>query len=428
MSESAREDRKRNTHLARRPYPLVLGKDLSPSFAESYRTAQTNIHYALNGKFGKLLLVTSSLPQEGKTTTAVNLALTMAEGGQRVLLVDTDLRIPSIYKIFGHDRNRGLTNILMEMYGADLTGGDLSQYGPGDLVSILGIQGKSGLLNISANGDIYHLIFRNGNLVDVQWKNRPVEDRLGSILVESGRITADQQARALKRQVGTQKKLGSILLNMNLISPQEIEGPLKLHLSETLQRVYSLKSGAFYFQDKSLPDDYQILDPHQGGNGFSLFNGIREVAVEKKNTPFIDQRISMYLQNSPVDNLKVLNSGPIPSNPMELLGSRRLSELINILKEKFEVIIFDSPPLNSVSDACILSSRVDGVILVVRVGRTNRRGVKKAKQHLENAGAKICGVILNRLDLRKGGYYYNYYYRYYYSHYQQPKNGSRDGK
>ncbi|MEW6382139.1 MAG: polysaccharide biosynthesis tyrosine autokinase [bacterium] len=422
MSGPRGKNHKGRTHSDRKSYPLVVEKDLSTSFAESFRTAHTNIHYSLNGKIGKLLLVTSSLPQEGKTTTAVNLALTIAEGGQRVLLVDTDLRIPSIYKIFGHDRNRGLTNILMDMYTADLTGGTLSQYGPGDLLAILGIQGKNGLLNISENGDVYHLSFRNGHLVDVQWKNRPVEERLGSILVESGRITLDQQARALKRQANTRKRLGSILINMNLISPQEIEGPLKLHVSETLQRLYSLKGGTFYFQDRNLSEDCQAISP-QGADHSCFLDSIRGMTGEKEYIPFINQRISLYIQDSPVDNLKVLNSGPIPSNATELLGSRRLAELIAILKEKFDTIIFDSPPLNSVSDACILSSKVDGVILVVRVGQTNRRGVQKAKQHLENAGAKICGVILNRLDIKKGGYYYDYY-RYHYGHYQQPEIGS----
>lgn len=424
MSEPRGKNHKGHTHSDRKAYPLVVEKDLSTAFAESFRTAHTNIHYSLNGKIGKLLLVTSSLPQEGKTTTAVNLALTMAEGGQRVLLVDTDLRIPSVYKIFKHDRNRGLTNILMDMYAADLTGGDLSQYGPGDLLAILGIQGKNGLLNISENGDVYHLLFRNGYLVDVQWKNRPVEERLGSILVESGRITLDQQARALKRQAGTQKRLGSILTNMNLISPQEIEGPLKLHLSETLQRLYSLKNGTFYFQDRNLSEDKHSISPQNDDHACSLGN-ILGMTGDQENTPFINRRISLYLQDSPVDNLKVLNSGPIPSNATELLGSRRLSDLITILKEKFDTIIFDSPPMNLVSDACILSSKVDGVILVVRIGRTNRRGVQKAKQHLENAGAKITGVILNRLNMRKGDYYYSYY-RYNYGHYQQPEIDSSE--
>jgi succinoglycan biosynthesis transport protein ExoP len=407
-------------HKTRKPCPLVVDKDLSNSFAESYRTVHTNVHYSLNGKFGKLLLITSSLPQEGKTTTAANLALTIAEGGQKVLLVDTDLRIPSIYKIFKHDRNRGLTNILVDIYNTDLTEGDLAHYGLGDVFHILNIQGKNGLLSISENGDLYHLLFRDGHLIDVQWKNRPVEERIGALLVESGRITKDQQARALKRQTSTQERFGSLLISMNLISPHEMEGLLKLHISETLQRIYSLKNGTFCFQDKNLQEGHYVMSGGEFDYALFLENMQHMLDSEKENTPFINQKISLHLQDSPLDNLKVLNSGPIPSNATELLGSRRMSELITVLKKKYDTIIFDSPPLNSVSDACILSSKVDGVILVVCVGQTNRRGVQKAKQQLENVGAKICGVILNRLDVRKGGYYYNYY-QYYYGHYQQPK-------
>jgi len=420
MSEQKGKHHK-DLHKTRKPCPLVVDKDLSNSFAESYRTVHTNIHYSLNGKFGKLLLVTSSLPQEGKTTTAANLALTIAEGGQKVLLVDTDLRIPSIYKIFKHDRNRGLTNILVDIYNTDLTEGDLSHYGLGDVFHILNIQGKNGLLSISENGDLYHLLFKDGHLVDVQWKNRPVEERIGALLVESGRITKDQQNRALKRQTSAQERLGSILISMNLISPHEMEGLLKLHISETLQRIYSLKNGTFCFQDKNLPEGHYVMSGGEFDYAHFLENTQQMMDSERGNTPFINQKISLHLQDSPLDNLKVLNSGPIPSNANELLGSRRMSELITVLKKKFDTIVFDSPPLNSVSDACILSSKVDGVILVVCVGQTNRRGVQKAKQQLENVGAKICGVILNRLDVRKGGYYYYSYYQYYYGRYQQPK-------
>ena len=90
-----------------------------------------------------------------------------------------------------------------------------------------------------------------------------------------------------------------------------------------------------------------------------------------------------------------------------------MHELIGILKKKFDTIIFDSPPVNSFSDACILSSHADGVIFVVHVGRSNRKMVQRAKQQLETVGAKICGVILNRRDIKKDAYYRYYHYGYY---------------
>ena len=145
-------------------YVLVTNKNLSSSFAESYRTLRTNIHFSFHEKPANLFLITSSIPQEGKTTTAINLALTMAEAGQKVLLVDTDFRIPGIYKAFGHDRNQGVTNILVDVYNTNLAEGKLSEYGIGDLLHILNIQGKSGLLHITEDGDIYHLWLQNGRL------------------------------------------------------------------------------------------------------------------------------------------------------------------------------------------------------------------------------------------------------------------------
>ncbi len=401
-------------------YSLIIDENLSSSFSESFKTLRTNIHYSFNEKPGKLLLITSSFPQEGKTTMAINLALTMAQAGQKVLLLDTDLRMPSLYKVFGHDRNQGLTKLLIDVYTPNLTEGDLSQYGIGDLFHILNMQGKSGLLTISENGQIYHLRFHDGYLKDAQWKNRPEEERIGNLLIESGKITPDQQMKALKRQVYAQEKLGTILMNMNLISPQDLEGPLKLHLAGLLRQIYSLRQGKFSFKEERFLEGYSSISGNGWGNN-EFFQNIQKLKLKTENIPFIDQKISSYLQDCPVNNLKILNSGPIPSNPTELLGSRRIQELIGILKERFDTIIFDSPPVNAVSDACILSSQVDGVILVVHVGQSNRKGVQKCKQQLEAVKANIYGVILNRLDMKKNGYYSYGYYRHHYGYYHQQK-------
>lgn len=397
---------------------LVSDKTLSASFSESYRTIYTNIHYSFHENPTKLLLITSSIPKEGKTTTAVNLALTMAEDGKKVLLVDTDLRVPSIYKIFGHDRNKGLTNILIDMYNTDPAEGDLSQFGLGDLFHILHIQGRSGLLSIAENGDPYHLWFQNGRLVDVQWENRPEEERIGNILVQSGKITSDQKTNALRRQAHTTERLGAILTNMNLVSPKDVEGPLKLHMAGALFHIASLKQASFCFQDQKASE---IHFPFSS-NGDNPLHNIQKQYQESDDIPFIDQKIASYLQDGPLENLKVLNTGPIPSNPTELLNSKRMHELMHILKKRFDIIIFDSPPVGSVTDACILAARVDGVILVVRVGQSNRKMAQKVKQQLETVGAKISGVILNRLDMKKDAYYYHGYYRYYrYGYYHKQK-------
>ena len=114
-------------------------------------------------------------------------------------------------------------------------------------------------------------------------------------------------------------------------------------------------------------------------------------------------------------NLKILTSGPVPPNPAELIGSEEMRRLLSSLSERFAHIIIDSPPAISFTDASILSTMVDGVMLVVHGGRSSRAVVRRAKQQLLDVGAHIFGVVLNNVKLETQDYYYSGYYSNYYS-------------
>jgi capsular exopolysaccharide synthesis family protein len=114
-------------------------------------------------------------------------------------------------------------------------------------------------------------------------------------------------------------------------------------------------------------------------------------------------------------NLKILTSGPVPPNPAELLGSDEMRRLLGTLSERFAHIIIDSPPAISFTDASILSTMVDGVMLVVHGGRSSRAVVRRAKQQLLDVGAHIFGVVLNNVRMETQDYYYSGYYSNYYS-------------
>jgi capsular exopolysaccharide synthesis family protein len=105
-----------------------------------------------------------------------------------------------------------------------------------------------------------------------------------------------------------------------------------------------------------------------------------------------------------VPNLSVLTAGPIPPNPAELVSSERMKELLRELWGTYDHILIDSPPLINVTDPVILSTMVDGVILVVQAGRSTREVVRRARQELGSVGAKIFGVVLNNLDIKREGY------------------------
>jgi capsular exopolysaccharide synthesis family protein len=126
----------------------------------------------------------------------------------------------------------------------------------------------------------------------------------------------------------------------------------------------------------------------------------------------IDSLLQTY-QAQP--NLKFLTSGPIPPNPAELLGSEEMRKLLVMLSQRFAHIVVDTPPVISFTDAAILSTMVDGVVLVVHGGKSSRAVVRRAKQQLLDVGAHIFGVVLNNVRLDTPDYYYAGYYSSYYS-------------
>lgn len=223
---------------------LAMTDDVRSPIAESYRHLRTSLLLSSAGQPPKTILVTSSQPSEGKTTTAVNTAFMLAQTGADVLIIDCDLRRPRLHAHFDVPNSGGLTNLL------------------------------------------------------------------------SGDTNIDAHLQSYERQ----------------------------------------------------------------------------------------------------PNLKILTSGPVPPNPAELLGSDEMRRLLAQLGTRFAHIIVDSPPTISFTDASILSTMVDGVVLVVHGGRSSRAVVRRAKQQLIDVGAHIFGVVLNNVKLETQDYYYaGYYSNYYYS-------------
>ena len=133
--------------------------------------------------------------------------------------------------------------------------------------------------------------------------------------------------------------------------------------------------------------------------------------------------IDDVIQKLPIPNLSVLASGRIPPNPAELISSSRMKEMLGLLSERYDHILIDSPPLLKVTDPVILSTLVDGVMLVVHGGKSTREVVRRTRQELSSAGAKIFGVVLNNVDVHRDGY--DSYYYDTYSDYEQESAGTR---
>lgn len=145
------------------------------------------------------------------------------------------------------------------------------------------------------------------------------------------------------------------------------------------------------------------LEPHKG---------ITDILVH--NVDF-----EVVLQRGKVDNLTILPCGRRPPNPSELLGSEKMRELLKELRANFDYILLDCPPVLAITDAGVISSQVDGVILAIQSWRTQREAILRTQSLLLSANAKILGFILTNVEhfVPKYLYHYGYGYQYGYYHY-----------
>ncbi|MBQ9314246.1 MAG: CpsD/CapB family tyrosine-protein kinase [Clostridia bacterium] len=195
------------------------------------------------------------------------------------------------------------------------------------------------------------------------------------------------------------------------------------HVSEGKSSVASNLAAVFAMQNKKtvLVDcdmrrgiQYKKFDI-QNNNGLS--NYLANINVKEKE----------FIKITEIPNLYIITSGPVPPNPAELLSSSRMKEMLDGLKEEYDVVVLDGAPVLPVTDSVILSSIVDRTVIVVSSGETHNEELKSVKTALDNAGANIAGVVLNKAEIRGKGYskYGKYGKGYYGSYYGEEKNNKK---
>ena len=392
------------------PTPTILAQPFTSQFCEAFNTLATNLR-SLDLNWRGVHLVTSSEPKEGKSTICFNMGLIMAQMGKKTLVVDTDLRLPVHKKSLpGLTDTCGLTEILVDTLNTSITQGTLGEMGSGDLHKLLELQEKSGVLRYENETDVFTVSFHKGQIVNVDWPSRSKTTRLGSLLLHCDKITKEQAQIALAKQQATSQRFGQVLLNLGFLTLEELAGPLKLHLSENIQALSncqneSCKYASFTFEEISSPSTLTL-----DANEAALRKAMGELdGVSSYPTPFLERKIQEHLYQVPGSDLWVLPGGKVPPNPPELLASSRMRVLLDLLRRKFDVILIDTPPVAAMSDAAVLASYCEGVILVIKAGGTDLKLVRRALRQLDAVEAKVAGVVLNMLDEKKDPYYYGRY-------------------
>jgi len=143
-----------------------------------------------------------------------------------------------------------------------------------------------------------------------------------------------------------------------------------------------------------------------------IFDIARDLGVS--NVLVGSAKIEEVVISSKIPNLDVIPCGPIPPNPSEIIGSKKMVRLLENLRKKYTRIIIDSPPVTAVTDSVILAQASDGVILIIRAGDTPRQVVLNGVTQLKTVNSHILGAVLNGVDTGKDSYYYYQYYYYYY--------------
>ena len=172
------------------------------------------------------------------------------------------------------------------------------------------------------------------------------------------------------------------------------------HVSEGKSSVASNLAAVFALQNKKtilIDSDMRRGAQYKRfevNNNNGLSNYLANMNVKEKE----------FIKKTEIPNLYVITSGPVPPNPAELLSSSRMKEMIEGLKEEYDIIILDGAPVLPVTDSVILSALVDRVVIVVSSGETHNEELKSVKTALNNAGANIAGVVLNRVDIKGTGY------------------------
>ncbi len=163
--------------------------------------------------------------------------------------------------------------------------------------------------------------------------------------------------------------------------------------------------------------DFRKPRAHQNF-GISNYQGITNVLMGDKSLSDV-----IYKYDS-MDNLNILTSGPIPPNPAELLGSNRMKSFLDSIKEDYDMIILDTPPIGLVTDSAVLSTIADALMYVVAVGQTDVEVIKTAKESLDKVRANIIGVVLNKIPI-EGRSYYKYHYYQYDRYYGEDNSGKK---
>jgi uncharacterized protein involved in exopolysaccharide biosynthesis/Mrp family chromosome partitioning ATPase len=373
-------------------------KELTPSLYHISNRLPNEMRTPAEGLFGRVLMVESVTMQEGKTTIISRIGANLAEAGLNVLLVDCDFQRPSLEKTYHITQNGGLGAAVNQIMAHQITTGSLADYSMDDLFFLIALHKQSGQLMVSNDDDQLAVHFQNGVLVHIQSNYSLEHNRIGNMLLNGGFISQPQLTDALRRHQRTGQPIGYILVNAGYLGREKLRGPLRLQIEEYLQKIFSWKEGQFDFKPGavSIYDNARIFFEEDYS---PIINTLNRTASSK----FMEKNLYTHIVNVWNQNLFLLPAG----SSYRLIGSLNqvlMKKILEKLRQRFDIVLIDTPPLDAASGIESIVQLADGIVLVIKAGHLRLKILKGAIQHLPSD--KIIGAILNQVHIKPRNYYY----------------------
>ena len=354
------------------------------------------------GMSGQAMMVGSATPGEGKTTVITKLAVSMAKGGLRVIMVDADVYNTSLSNLFGlkDNENAGMSNAMEKIRSWQIQDGSLCNCSLDDLFSLIALKKFSGELTISNELQKITTIFENGNLFHIDNVDTPFANRLGTMLLRGGFINETQLKDAMERNQRTKLPLGYILINAGYINQGQLKGPIKLQIEEHLQKLFSWKEGTYSFKPGSI-ETYEDKRVFFQEDFTPVINRLGRLGGSR----LLEREILSNVTTLNGSNISLLRFGTGEIFPEGRTYFQLFEKFLNLLKQRYDVVLVDTPPLlNATGSVTPLLPLADGVILVAKSGHVTVDEVDQATAIIKETKTKLLGTIMNYTET--GAYYY----------------------
>jgi capsular exopolysaccharide synthesis family protein len=272
---------------------------------------------------------------------------------------------------------------------------------------------RKGIVVIGIIPDMHHMSDKMHSKKIMAPSKGGTDFRRRLITYEDPKSPVSESYRSLRTNIAysaADKKIKSLLVS----SPQPGEGKSTTTANLAIAFAQLRKRTLLIDADLRKPVQHNVFDQKRGP-------GLAEYLVGD----IID--FDSLIHPTKVENLYIVTAGGLPPNPSELLGSAKMSELVDRLEDQWDMILFDSPPIVAVTDASMISAEIDGIAMVIKAGQTDRAAVDRALDTIKNVQAPLIGAILNGANpgtlAGKYSYYYSYY-NYYYSDQHESENES----